>query len=188
MEPVEINAGEFYLRALRSDDRIEDAFAIAEAFADPETQRWLPSFGIDSPEAARAYIGFRGRQWERDVAFSWAICDAVTAELLGDVTLRDVYARDGLAEVTLWTHPRHRGRGVAVTALNAVLPWAFQAAELHRVTYRCGVNNKPSQRVAEKCGFTLEGRLREEKIIDDQREDMLLWSRLATDPTPEQLR
>jgi RimJ/RimL family protein N-acetyltransferase len=59
---------------------------------------------------------------------------------------------------------------------------------MHRVIYRHAVSNKASQRVAEKCGFTQEGRLREETIVDGQREDMLLWSRLATDPCPEQLR
>jgi RimJ/RimL family protein N-acetyltransferase len=184
VEPIEINAGEFYLRALRSDDRIDDAAAIAEAFADPETERWLP-YGIDGEAAARLFIGFRERAWGREEQFSWGICDAVTAELLGEVVLRDIDHKYGLAEVVCWSHPRHRGRSVVPRALNAVLPWGFQAIGLHRVVYKHAVENKASQRVAEKCGFTYEGRLRDAAVVDGQRQDMLQWSRLATDPAPE---
>lgn len=186
MEPIEINAGEFYLRGLRTDDRIDDAPAIAEAFADPETERWLP-YGIDSADAARLFIGYRQRGWEREDAFSWAVCDAVTAELLGEVGLRDVRQPAAVAHVVCWAHPRHRGRSIVPRALNAMLPWAFQAAGLHRVSYDHAVENKASARVAEKCGFTYEGRMRGAGLVDGERQDMLLWARLATDPAPEVL-
>jgi RimJ/RimL family protein N-acetyltransferase len=116
------------------------------------------------------------------------VCDATTAEVLAGVVIRDLDLKFGLGEITCWTQPAHRGRGVLTTALNSTLAFAFGGLGVHRVTYRHAVSNKASQRIAEKCGFTLEGRLRDEAIVDDQREDMLLWSRLATDPAPEQLR
>ncbi|NKE62862.1 GNAT family N-acetyltransferase [Lentzea sp. PSKA42] len=188
MEPVEINAGEYYLRAFRSDDRIDDIPAIVEAYADEDTHRYLAMMGIDSPAAAEMFIVFMTNGWKHNYRWSWAVCDATTAEMLAGIVIRDIDARSKLAEVTCWTQPKHRGKGVLPTALNAALGWVFGAMEIHRVTYRHAVTNKASQRVAEKCGFTLEGRLREETIVDDQREDMLLWSRLATDPQPEQLR
>ncbi|SEP94567.1 Protein N-acetyltransferase, RimJ/RimL family [Lentzea xinjiangensis] len=177
MEPVEINAGEYYLRAFRSDDRIDDGPAVAEAFADPETGRHLPA--VRFPDLT---------SWREDVRVSWAVCDATTAELLAGVVLGDLDPRRGRGELTFWTQPAHRGAGVATTALTSVLGFAFGGLGLHRIVLRHAATNTAARRVAEKCGFTLEGRLRDETIIDDQRVDELLWSRLSTDPPPEQLR
>lgn len=143
VEPIEINAGEFYLRALRSDERIDDGPAIAGEFADVD--------------AARQYVRSREAGWDAETCFSWAVCDATTAALLCVVELRDVTPAQ--AAVACWTHPAHRGRGIASLALNAVLPWAFHGAGLQRVSYPQAAEDKQAQRVAEKCGFTSEGAL-----------------------------
>ena len=188
MEPVEINAGEYYLRAFRHDDRVDDVPAIVEAFADEETNRYLGNLEITSPGAAEIYVRFLTSSWKHDHRWSWAVCDATTAELLAGIVVRALDLKTGVGEVMCWSQPRHRGKGVLPTALNSILGWVFGGAGLHRIAYRHAASNKASQRVAEKCGFTLEGRLREETIVDEQREDQLLWSRLATDPYPEQLR
>lgn len=188
MEPVEINAGEYYLRAFRTDDRIDDAPAIAEAWADKDTARFLPRMNIDGIAAAKVVIDYHEVGWKYATRVSWAVCDATTAELLAGIMIRDIDTTYGTGEVTCWTQPQHRGKGIMPTALNAALGWVFGGLGLHRVQYRHAEANKASQRIAEKCGFTFEGRLREEQFLDDQRVDMLLWSRLATDPAPEQLR
>lgn len=87
MEPVEINAGAWYLRALRADDRIDDRPALAEL-----------------GEADADYVQKRAAQWESDTAYSWAVCEPTTGELLAEVTLLpatgqiDLRARPGHAE------------------------------------------------------------------------------------------
>lgn len=188
MEPVEINAGEYYLRAFRNDDRVNDVPALVEIYADPETRRYMNRLTIDGVPAAEMFIMLMTNGWSKNYRWSWAVCEAVTADLVAGIVLHNIDIKFGLAEVTCWTHPAHRGKGVLPTALNAVLGWAFGAMDMHRIVYKHSVLNPSSQRVAEKCGFTLEGRLRDETIIDDHRVDELLWSRLATDPYPEQLR
>lgn len=188
MEPVEINAGEYYLRAFRNDERINDVPAVAEIYADEETARYLQRFPFVGTPGATVFIELMTNGWAKDYRWSWAVCDAVTADVVAGVVLHNLDRKFGFAEVTCWTHPKHRGKGVLPTALNAVVGWAFGAMDLHRIVYKHAVVNTASQRVAEKCGFTLEGRLRDGDIVDDQRVDELLWSRLATDPAPEQLR
>jgi RimJ/RimL family protein N-acetyltransferase len=188
VEPVEINSGEYYLRAFRNDDRVSDVPALVEIYADPETRRYMNRLTIGGAPDAEMFIMLMTTGWEKNRCWSWAVCDAVTADLVAGVVLNNVDLKFGSAEVTCWTHPAHRGKGVLPTALNAALGWAFGAMDMHRIIYKHSVANPSSQRVAEKCGFTLEGRLRDETIIDDQRVDELLWSRLATDPYPEQLR
>ena len=137
---------------------------------------------------AGIFVPFMTGGWEHDDRWSWAVCDATTAELLAGIVVRDVDHELKTAEVTCWTQPGHRDGDVLPAALNSVLGWVYGAMEMHRITYRHAVSDKASQRVAEQCGFTLQGRLRDEAIVGDQREDVLLWSRAATDPQPEQLR
>jgi RimJ/RimL family protein N-acetyltransferase len=188
VEPVEINAGEYYLRAFRNDDRINDVPALVEIHSDEETKRYMNRLVVDDTLGAEIFIKMMTDGWERDFRWSWAVCEAVTADLVAGLVLHNLDRFTGSAEVTCWTHPGHRGKGVLPKALNAAIGWAFGAQDLRRIVYKHAVFNKASQRVAEKCGFTLEGRLRDSLIIDDQHVDELLWSRLSTDPSPEQLR
>ena len=70
MEPVEINAGAWYLRALRADDRIDDRPALAE-------------LGERNP----AYVDDMLARWADDTGYSWAVCEPTTGELLAEVRL-----------------------------------------------------------------------------------------------------
>ncbi|GLZ35648.1 hypothetical protein Lesp02_78350 [Lentzea sp. NBRC 105346] len=108
MEPVEINAGELYLRALRSDDRIDDAPALAGEFP--------------TVEAAREYIRGREAAWADDTVYSWAACDATTASVLAVIEL--------IVDAGTATPRTYLDREVGQRALAAVLPWAEQAAGL----------------------------------------------------------
>lgn len=70
MEPVEINAGAWYLRALRADDRIDDRVALA-----------------DLGETRSDYVDASLAGWESDTGYSWAVCEPTTGELIAEVTL-----------------------------------------------------------------------------------------------------
>lgn len=85
MEPVEINAGAWYLRALRADERVNDQQALADL---GET---------DPNHIARAAAG-----WAADTGYTWAVCEPTTGELLAEVAL-DV-ASGGVATRTRAGH------------------------------------------------------------------------------------
>ncbi|MGB8404870.1 MAG: hypothetical protein WCE30_12490 [Mycobacterium sp.] len=70
MEPIEINAGGWYLRALRADDRMDDRPSLA-----------------DLGELSPTHVETRAAQWESDTLYSWAVCEPTTGELLAEVVL-----------------------------------------------------------------------------------------------------
>jgi hypothetical protein len=70
VEPVEINAGQWYLRGLRADDRIDDRPALAE-------------LGATDPD----HVSRSTAEWSADSRYSWAVCEPATGELLAEVTL-----------------------------------------------------------------------------------------------------
>lgn len=180
MEPVEINAGAYYLRQLRADDLLDDRPAIVATFADPETQRWVTGYQIDDLAAAGRYVALRTEEWASDRRCSWAVADPVSGALLGEVGLKELDFAGGEAEVACWTHPDYRGKGIMVEALQAVLRFGFQGLGLRRVDYRHADGNEASRRVAEKSGFTLCGRLPDAALAKDGRRDLLVWRRTGT--------
>jgi RimJ/RimL family protein N-acetyltransferase len=78
--------------------------------------------------------------------------------------------------------PGSRGRGFATGMLEELTRWTFDALGALRITLIIDVENRASARVAERCGYVLEGVMRSSYLKDDVRVDAGLWSRLPTDP------
>jgi RimJ/RimL family protein N-acetyltransferase len=78
--------------------------------------------------------------------------------------------------------PGSRGRGLATGMLEELTRWAFAELGALRITLIIDVENRASARVAERCGYVLEGVMRSSHLKDDVRVDAGLWSRLPTDP------
>src|SRR2546428_11247650 len=121
MDPVETNAGGYYLRAWRADDRMDDRPRIVEGFADADFKRWHPMVELPDLDAAGNYAAKRAEEWAGETRASWAIAEPTTGLLLGEVGLksRDLDALTG--EASVWLHPEAGGRGVATETLGAVL-------------------------------------------------------------------
>lgn len=167
---VEINAGKYYLRALRADDRIDDRQAIIEGFSDPESRRWMSHIDISDLAHAEAYIARRAQGWAEETRFSWAVAEPTTGELLGEVLLKKVDWESHTAEAGCWAHPSARGRGMITEALGAVLRFGFGALGLREIYYKHHTGNDASRRVAEKLGFT---------VLSEDVEDSVLVLRNA---------
>ncbi|MFT4201791.1 hypothetical protein [Gordonia sp. (in: high G+C Gram-positive bacteria)] len=70
MEPVEINAGAWYLRALRADERVSDVPALTD-------------LGITDPVA---FVDAADAGWAEESRYTWAVCEPTTGELLSLIT------------------------------------------------------------------------------------------------------
>ena len=157
MEPVEINAGAYYLRQLRADDLIDDRPALVDAFADADLRRWVTRWRIDDLAMAGEYVARRADEWASGERCSWAVAEPATGALLGEV---DLIRRDpewAVAEAGCWVGPQARRRGVASAALSAALRFASAALPLRQVDYLHAPDNVASEHVAGKCGFVREG-------------------------------
>jgi len=74
------------------------------------------------------------------------------------------------------------GRGFATEAARATTQLAFDEFHVTRVEMEIKVDNLASIRVAEKCGFTLEGRLRKrEREKSGELVDTFLFGMLLSD-------
>jgi RimJ/RimL family protein N-acetyltransferase len=77
-----------------------------------------------------------------------------------------------------------RGRGIATEILRLLTRWAFDQVNAQRAYLVIDVDNPASARVAERCGYRLEGVMRSIHVKQGHRADAGLWSRLPGDPPP----
>jgi RimJ/RimL family protein N-acetyltransferase len=75
-----------------------------------------------------------------------------------------------------------RGRGVGTEALRQLTRWALDERGAQRLSLIINVGNEPSRRVAERCGYVLEGVMRSVHLKQGERADAELWSLLPSDP------
>jgi len=74
-----------------------------------------------------------------------------------------------------------RGRGVASEILRSLTVWAFGDVGAMRAYLIIDVENRASERVAERCGYVREGVMRSIHLKQGRRVDAGLWSRLPSD-------
>jgi RimJ/RimL family protein N-acetyltransferase len=174
IEPVELCAGELLLRRWRE----EDADAYWAALRSPGGRLWHGSTLASRDDVVAAVA--RRRDWTIGDHASWALVDG--AELLGSISLHRIDREQNDGEVGYWIAPAARGHGLAGQAVEAACRWGFTDLGLHRIQLFHAVENAASARVAEKAGFTREGRLRQShRYGDGLRHDELLWARLVSD-------
>lgn len=101
--------------------------------------------------------------------------------VLGGASLNGVDLSQGRAAVGYWLAPEARGRGFATRSVRLLAGWAFEDLGVVRLELTCGPDNRASQRVAERCGFTREGILPSHMPFKGGRRDTVVFSLLPDD-------
>lgn len=160
------------LRPLRAEDRA----AVLETMRDPLVRTWLnmPRHPRDGDVDELLRTAERGRT--AGTRFDLTVVDG--DEPVGAVVLSQRH-RDNW-EVAYMAPERGRGRGLMTRAVRLASRWLLDQG-VGRVELRTHPENVASQRVAERAGFTREGRERRSIWLHGVREDALVWSLLPDD-------
>jgi ribosomal-protein-alanine N-acetyltransferase len=96
-------------------------------------------------------------------------------ELVGGITLSNIRRRAAqFVNLGYWMGQTHAGQGVMTEAVGVVLPFIFEALDLHRVHAAFIPTNTASRRVLEKNGFVEEGYAERYLQINGRWEDHVL--------------
>ena len=138
-----------------SEFTLPDAPIMSLADADPEHRGRFafPATFVPSIEHSEEVI----RRWQRETLagerFTHAVRAATTLDLLGGCELRPL--REGAANVSYWTYPSHRSRGVASRALALLVKLAPDLYGFASLEAEIDPDNIASRKVVERNGFLL---------------------------------
>ncbi len=76
------------------------------------------------------------------------------------------------------------GRGYVTEAVRLTVDYLFATKKFHRIQLVIVPENAASRRIAEKCGFALEGTARGAFFNDGRNQDVVIYSLLRTDERP----
>jgi RimJ/RimL family protein N-acetyltransferase len=108
--------------------------------------------------------------------FQLAITLRADNTCIGNCGIRRKDHNDFEADIGYELNPKHWGRGYATEAARALVARGFDEMGLHRVSSWCVADNKGSERIMQKCGMRLEGRLRDNEFYKDRWWDTLMYA------------
>ena len=153
------------LRALLDDPQVLRYTRVPEPVPEGFAETWLGAYEAGRQAGTREGFALIGPD----------------GEVLGIGVVPHIEADAATAELGYVVAEHARGRGVAREALSQLTDWAFAELGSERLELLISVENGASKRVAERCGYRLEGVLRSLHVKPGRREDTELWSRLVTD-------
>ena len=148
---------------------------------------WTDRTEADVREFLQMFFDWRAEEPRRK--FQFAITLSEGGQLVGSVGIRRKPENDWEADIGYELAPEHWRRGYATEAARAIVSFGFRELKVHRISSWCIAENTASVRVAERLGFKLEGRLRENDYFKDRWWDSLLYALLENEwrtnaPTP----
>ena len=152
----------------------EDADGIAEA-----VQSSLDTLARWMPWATPDYSADSAQQWMNDARDAghhpFVIRDPETS-IVGTCGLQQADTPNRCIQLGYWIGEHHTGHGYATRAARLVIGHAFDNLAFHRVEILVSVQNRRSQRVAERLGARLEATLTERVDVRGSWHDAFLYA------------
>jgi RimJ/RimL family protein N-acetyltransferase len=156
----------------------EDVDALYTIYSNPEVMRYWSTPPLADREAAvRLYEGIQD-SLRRRLILKWGIALRRDDTLLGTLTLFNLDFTHRRAEVGYALGRAHWKHGYMHEALNAVLGYAFEVLEFHRIEADVDPRNQNSIRTVERLGFKREGYLRERWQVSGEIQDAYFYGLL----------
>jgi len=140
--------------------------------------RWFDMVDItrDPADTYTWIVGMLARR-EEDRTRGWAGIFH-QARLVGCVGVTESEPQKHTAEIGYYLSADACGRGLATRACRSFVQYLFEQRGIHRIGLRVASDNTRSIRLAERLGFTCEGRLREADVFEGVRRDVVVFGLL----------
>lgn len=160
----------------------EDAPRVTRWMNDPETTRHLLVRFPQSLAAEREWIQKQPSRHPNDIVFAIETLDGVH---IGSMGLHRIDWIHRIATTgAVIGEAEYRGKGYGTDAKMLLLDYAFNALQLHKISSHVIDVNMQSQRYSEKCGYKVEGTLRQHHFLDGAYHDEVVMAVFREDWLP----
>lgn len=159
------------LRAIEA----EDMPLLKEMMNDPEIERMTGGYSFPLSDKNQ-------KDWfenlKNDQKTLRTIIDTTDYGAVGVVMLSDIDWKNRTAEFhsKIASSKNIRGKGIGTKATTAIIKYAFEQLGLQCIYSNILEDNKASQRVKEKCGFKMDGVLRNRVYKNNKINNVTVWS------------
>mgnify|MGYP001044443986 CR=1 FL=1 len=150
----------------------------------PELKQWLP-WAVDIPSATEYEVIVRQGQLKflaREDMWLLLFLKESGRFVGGSGLHRPNWAVPSF-EIGYWVRTSLVGRGYITEAVNGITRFAFDTLAARRVEIQCDSRNVRSAAVARRCGYDLEGPLRQDgrHHLDNSLRDTLIFAKIQPD-------
>jgi RimJ/RimL family protein N-acetyltransferase len=161
-----------------------DADALYALHSDAHVLRYWDSPPWTDPARAQRFLAVCRQMADEGTGARLVLEDASDGAFLGWITLNRWNPDFRSASLGYCLAEAAWGHGYATEAGQAFLRWAFDTLDLNRVQAEADTRNVASARVLEKLGFTLEGTLREDCVVNGVVSDSWVYGLLRREWSP----
>ena len=134
------------------------------------------SWAQNTDAAAQEFLDFCFREYRERGIGPWGIQWKQTGAIVGNCGFPHIIFKKLCGEVNCYIASRHRGKGLALEALQALFLFGFRDIGLTRIQARCAPDNLSSQRLAEKAGMRCEGWIESASFSNDPSPKQKLYA------------
>lgn len=99
-------------------------------------------------------------------------------KMVGVLSFNQIEPSNKTGYIGYWLDEAAQGKGILSAALQAFIDYYTDSGEIRRFVIKCRVDNLPSNRVAQRNGFKLEGCLRQAEFLNDKFHDQNIYARI----------
>jgi RimJ/RimL family protein N-acetyltransferase len=159
-----------------------DGAAINEAVRESieELRPWMPwAHTIPTLEESEKNIRYSRTEFLERKDLRLLLLNKQTGQLVGSSGLHQIDWQARKFEIGYWVRTSCQQQGYITEAVHAITKFAIQVLQANRIQIRCDARNIRSAQVAERCGFTLEGILRNETCdVDGALSNTMIFSKV----------
>src|SRR6266511_4431952 len=172
-----IQTNRLSLRWISAED-VDDFYAI---YSNPEVMRYWSTPSLPDRNAASRLVSEIHEGFKRRELLKWSIALRTADKLIGSVTLFKPDSTHRRVEIGYALGRAHWGNGYMHETLKALLTYAFDVLDFHRIEADVDPRNAASIRTLERLGFQREGYLRERWQVNGEIQDALFYGLLRPD-------
>lgn len=155
----------------------EDAMRIRDLANNKELANIL---GLPHPyelEYAEDWIATQPEQIKKGTEYPLTIVSKEVNEIIGTITIR-IDKNNNKGELGYWIGKDYWRNGFATEAVNQIIEFGFNQLKLNKIWASAISRNKASTSVLEKAGLQKEGTLRQNRLLQNEYEDVDVYGLL----------
>ena len=167
-----MNFDHYSLRLLRLGD-LDPYFKLVQRNRERLADRFVGTVSrTKTLEEAQEFIEEMIRHTISNTYFPYVLIDEKEERLIGFIDLKNIDWNIPKTQIGFYIDEEYEGKGIISKALQQIINYCFEDKGFEKLFMRIHPKNLAAQKVAEKCGFELEGTIRKDyktpsgKLVD----------------------